>query len=209
MPCGAAPAAAPFFPRSTREHAVIRRRGGGAGAPVARRAEPRAGGQWLLDNASLIDEQVNEVLAAAGGATARLPVLCGELLDGLPRIYGIAWAWSQHSDSGLDAELSCAPACRPMTASASCRWRSRGRCPTTLRLVLIENLRRWPSAPRRCSTHASAPTVAREAYAPALAELEHLGQGAVAPRRAAGLRVAACCERLTCRMRCMPGWGLA
>ena len=173
-----APAAVPFFPRLDENIAVIR----GAVAALERLSRdglnlgPAA--QWLLDNASLIDEQVNEVRRQLPARYfARLPVLCGEPLDGLPRIYGIAWAWVAHSDSGLDAELLCA--ClqaydRERELSLAELWA----LPTTLRLVLIENL-------RRLAERTAAMLDARErahswlepAHAPAaLAELEHLGQ---------------------------------
>ena len=71
-----APAAVPFFPRLDENIAVIR----GAVAALERLSRdglnlgPAA--QWLLDNASLIDEQVNEVRRQLPARYfARLPVL--------------------------------------------------------------------------------------------------------------------------------------
>ena len=173
-----APAAVPFFPRLDENIAVIR----GAVAALERLSRdglnlgPAA--QWLLDNASLIDEQVNEVRRQLPARYfARLPVLCGEPLDGLPRIYGIAWAWVAHSDSGLDAELLCA--ClqaydRERELSLAELWA----LPTTLRLVLIENLRRLAErTAAMLDARERAHSWLEQAHAPAaLAELEHLGQ---------------------------------
>lgn len=173
-----APAAVPFFPRLDENIAVIR----GSVAALERLSRdglnlgPAA--QWLLDNASLIDEQVNEVRRQLPARYfARLPVLCGEPLDGLPRIYGIAWAWVAHSDSGLDAELLCA--ClqaydRERELSLAELWA----LPTTLRLVLIENLRRLAErTAAMLDARERAHSWLEQAHAPAaLAELEHLGQ---------------------------------
>lgn len=97
---------------------------------------------WLLDNAALVDEQA--VLIRDGlspGFYRRLPRLRDEPLRGLPRIYGVAWAWVAHTDSGLDdglltAFLDAYQSVRPLTLAEQWAW------PTTLRAVLLENLRR-------------------------------------------------------------------
>ncbi|MFM2345531.1 MAG: hypothetical protein RL654_284 [Pseudomonadota bacterium] len=172
------PVAVPFFPRLDENMAVIR------SAVAALEHLSRDGlhlgpaAQWLLDNASLIDEQVNEVRRQLPARYfARLPVLRGEPLDGLPRIYGLAWAWVAHSDSGLDAELLCA--ClraydRERELSLAELWA----LPTTLRLVLIENLRRLAERTvAMLQARERAHLWLEQAHAPAaLAELESLGQ---------------------------------
>ncbi len=101
-----------------------------------------AAGKWLLDNAALIDEQTHQVRRGLPRGFFRLlPRLRDEPLAGLPRIYGIAWAWVAHTDGGFDTELLTAylrayQQERPLSLAEL--WA----LPTTLRVVLVENLRR-------------------------------------------------------------------
>src|SRR6185436_5108466 len=70
-----------------------------------------------------------------------LPVLQDEPLVGLPRVYGVAWAFVAHTDSAFDEELLV----RFLQAYQEARELTLGELwalPTTLRVVLIENLRR-------------------------------------------------------------------
>ncbi|MDT7835072.1 GH36-type glycosyl hydrolase domain-containing protein [Aquabacterium sp. OR-4] len=97
---------------------------------------------WLLDNAALVDEQLHLIRQGLSpGFYRRLPRLRDEPLAGLPRVYGVAWAWVAHTDSGLDegllsAYLSAYQSVRPLTLAEL--WA----LPTTLRVVMLENLRR-------------------------------------------------------------------
>ncbi|UXH80173.1 GH36-type glycosyl hydrolase domain-containing protein [Roseateles amylovorans] len=101
-----------------------------------------ASGKWLLDNAALLDEQTHQVRRGLPRGFFRLlPRLRDEPLAGLPRIYGIAWAWVAHTDGGFDTELLSAylrayQEERPLSLAEL--WA----LPTTLRVVLVENLRR-------------------------------------------------------------------
>lgn len=101
-----------------------------------------AAGKWLLDNAALIDEQTHQVRRGLPRSFFRLlPRLRDEPLAGLPRIYGIAWAWVAHTDGGFDIDLLAAylrayQEERPLSLAEL--WA----LPTTLRVVLVENLRR-------------------------------------------------------------------
>jgi cyclic beta-1,2-glucan synthetase len=101
-----------------------------------------AAGKWLLDNATLIDEQTHQVRRGLPRSFFRLlPRLRDEPLAGLPRIYGIAWAWVAHTDGGFDIELLT----RYLRAYQEERPLSLAELwalPTTLRVVLVENLRR-------------------------------------------------------------------
>ncbi|SEL62363.1 cyclic beta-1,2-glucan synthetase [Roseateles sp. YR242] len=101
-----------------------------------------AAGKWLLDNATLIDEQTHQVRRGLPRGFFRLlPRLRDEPLAGLPRIYGIAWAWVAHTDGGFDNELLI----RYLRAYQEERPLSLAEMwglPTTLRVVLVENLRR-------------------------------------------------------------------
>ncbi|MCA0239317.1 MAG: carbohydrate-binding protein [Proteobacteria bacterium] len=134
--------AEPFFPRLQDNVAVLRR----AGALLERRAREGAhlgpAGHWLLDNAPLIAEQSQAIRGALSRSFyRRLPRLRDAPLAGLPRIYGLAWAYVAHSDSHLDEALLGAylgAYQRRQALTLAELWA----LPTTLRVVLVENLRR-------------------------------------------------------------------
>ncbi|MDN3920642.1 GH36-type glycosyl hydrolase domain-containing protein [Roseateles violae] len=97
---------------------------------------------WLLDNAPLIDEQLYAIRQGLPRSFFRLlPRLRDEPLAGLPRIYGVAWAWVAHTDSGFDPALLSAYL-RAYQAERELSLAELWALPTTLRVVLIENLRR-------------------------------------------------------------------
>ena len=51
---------------------------------------------WLLDNARLVQQQLDEVLHDLPRSYfQRLPRLADEPLQGLPRVYGVGWAWER------------------------------------------------------------------------------------------------------------------
>ncbi|WP_040501308.1 hypothetical protein, partial [Ideonella sp. B508-1] len=112
----------------------------GARAASGHDVSPAA--EWLLDNVHLIETQLREV---RDGLTRRyfhsLPVLLDEPLAGLPRIYGVAWAFVAHTDSAFDETLLA----RFLVAYQETRELGLSEIwalPTTLRVVLVENLRR-------------------------------------------------------------------
>ena len=98
--------------------------------------------EWLLDNFHLIEAQLKEIHEGLPRSYFRsLPVLVDEPLAGLPRIYGVAWAFVAHTDGAFDDDLlmqflSAYQETRELKLSEM--WA----LPTTLRVVLIENLRR-------------------------------------------------------------------
>jgi len=112
---------------------------------------------WLLDNFHLIEAQLQAIHEGLPRSFFRaLPVLYDEPLAGLPRIYGVAWAFVAHTDSGFDEELllhflDAYQETRPLNLSEM--WA----LPTTLRVVLVENLRRLAE---RLATHKAAREVA-------------------------------------------------
>ena len=62
--------------------------------------------EWLLDNFHLIEAQLREIHDGLPRRYFRdLPVLQDEPLVGLPRVYGVAWAFVAHTDSAFDEEL--------------------------------------------------------------------------------------------------------
>jgi len=135
-------AAGRFFPRLEENVAVLR----ATRALLEQRTEegidvgPAA--HWLLENGAVIDEQLHAIRKGLPRSFFRkLPVLRDEPLAGLPRIYGVAWAWVAHSDAALnacllEAYLTAYQAQRELTLAELWAF------PTTLRVVLVENLRR-------------------------------------------------------------------
>ena len=97
---------------------------------------------WLLDNFHVIEAQIEQIESGVSQRYyADLPKLSGQTLGGLPRVYGIAWAYVAHTDSVLDADLFTAF----LQAYQEVNELTLGELwalPTTLRVVLLENLRR-------------------------------------------------------------------
>ncbi|MCE4537064.1 carbohydrate-binding protein [Pelomonas sp. P7] len=97
---------------------------------------------WLLDNGRIVRQQLDEVLHDLPHSYfQRLPRLADEPLQGLPRIYGVAWAWVAHADSALDMTLLRHFLAGHHEAEAL-TLRELWALPSTLRVVLVENLRR-------------------------------------------------------------------
>ncbi len=125
--------------------------------------------EWLLDNFHLIEAQLKEIHEGLPRSYFRkLPVLQDEPLAGLPRIYSVAWAFVAHTDGAFDEDLavhflSAYQESRELNLSEM--WA----LPTTLRVVLIENLRRLAE---RVATNKAAREVANlccddlDAFAP-------------------------------------------
>ncbi|NOT85982.1 MAG: phosphorylase, partial [Methylococcaceae bacterium] len=98
--------------------------------------------EWLLDNFHVLDEQVNDIYEDLPESYYReLPKLTEGVLAGFPRVYGIAWALVAHTDSRFDPNLLSVfvrayQNVEPLTLGEL--WA----IPITLRVLLIENLRR-------------------------------------------------------------------
>jgi len=105
-----------------------------------RSAVPAA--EWLLDNYHLVEEQVRDArLHLPAGFYRQLPKLAGGPFAGYPRVFGIAWAFVAHTDSHFDPEvlrrfIAAYQTVQPLTIGEL--WA----VAITLRIVLIENLRR-------------------------------------------------------------------
>jgi cyclic beta-1,2-glucan synthetase len=112
----------------------------GAQARTGYHVSPAA--EWLLDNFHLIEGQLKEIHEGLPRRYFRdLPVLIDEPLAGLPRVYGVAWAFVAHTDGAFDEELLT----HFLAAYQQTRELTLGELwalPTTLRVVLVENLRR-------------------------------------------------------------------
>ncbi len=98
--------------------------------------------EWLLDNFHVIEEQINDInLYLPEKFYQQLPKLTDGFLAGYPRVYGIAWALAAHTDSRFSAEqltlfMRAYQEVQPLSIGEL--WA----IPITLRIVLIENLRR-------------------------------------------------------------------
>jgi cyclic beta-1,2-glucan synthetase len=98
--------------------------------------------EWLVDNFHIVDEQIREIRDdLPAGFYRQLPKLADGHLQGYPRVYGVAWAFVAHTDSRFDPELLrrfvvAYQKVQPLTIGEL--WA----VAITLRVVLVENLRR-------------------------------------------------------------------
>jgi cyclic beta-1,2-glucan synthetase len=105
--------------------------------------------EWLIDNYHLVEEQIRQTRAdLPPGFYRQLPKLAEGHLAGHPRIFGLVWAHVAHTDSHFDPALLTDfvneyQQVQPLTIGEL--WA----VAISLRLILIENLRRI--------SHASSP----------------------------------------------------
>ncbi len=134
--------AATFFPRLRSNIRVLREAHRYIGVQASTGYDISPAAEWLLDNFHLIEAQLKEIHEGLPRSYFRsLPVLIDEPLAGLPRIYGVAWAFVAHTDGAFDEALLM----RYLSAYQETRELKLAEMwalPTTLRVVLIENLRR-------------------------------------------------------------------
>ncbi len=112
----------------------------GAAVGEGRSITPAA--EWLLDNYHLVEQQIRDIRAdLPPGFYRQLPRLADGPFAGYPRVFGIAWAYVAHSDSRFDPEslrlfVRAYQRVQPLTIGEL--WA----VAITLRIVLVENLRR-------------------------------------------------------------------
>jgi cyclic beta-1,2-glucan synthetase len=98
--------------------------------------------EWLVDNFHIVEEQIREIRDdLPRGFYHQLPKLAEGPLEGYPRVFGLAWAFVAHTDSRFDPETLCRfvrayQRVQPLTIGEL--WA----VAITLRIVLVENLRR-------------------------------------------------------------------
>ncbi|HEV3425794.1 MAG TPA: glycosyl transferase, partial [Paraburkholderia sp.] len=98
--------------------------------------------EWLLDNYHLVEEQIREIRDdLPHGYYRQLPKLAAGPFAGYPRVFGLAWAFVAHTDSHFDPQIlrrfiDAYQRVQPLTIGEL--WA----VAITLRIVLIENLRR-------------------------------------------------------------------
>ncbi|GAB6040390.1 GH36-type glycosyl hydrolase domain-containing protein [Endothiovibrio diazotrophicus] len=99
-------------------------------------------GEWLLDNAPLLDEQVRTARRhLPPGYSRQLPCLAEGPSAGLPRVYDLALAAIAHGDGRVEAE-SLGRFVAAYQQGAPLRLGELWAIPIMLRLALLENLRR-------------------------------------------------------------------
>ncbi|WP_339081971.1 glucoamylase family protein [Pseudomonas sp. TMP9] len=137
--------------------------------------------EWLLDNYHLVEEQIREIRDdLPPGYYRQLPKLATGPFAGYPRVLGLTWAFIAHTDSHFDPEilqgyLIAYQQVQPLTIGEL--WA----VAITLRIVLIENLRRLAdqiSAGRsaREDADAFASRLLDKSAAPTLADKELLAR---------------------------------
>ena len=98
--------------------------------------------EWLVDNFHIVEEQLREIHDDLPASYYRkLPKLASGHLHGYPRVYGVAWAYVAHTDSHFDPEglrrfVTAYQRVQPLDIGEL--WA----VAITLRVVLVENLRR-------------------------------------------------------------------
>ncbi len=98
--------------------------------------------EWLVDNFHVAEEQIREIRDdLPPGYYRQLPKLADGPLAGYPRVFGLAWAFVAHTDSLFDPQtlgrfVRAYQRVQPLTIGEL--WA----VAITLRIVLVENLRR-------------------------------------------------------------------
>nr|WP_295784022.1 glucoamylase family protein [Rhodoferax sp.] len=134
--------AATFFPRLKSNIKVLREAHQYIGVQASTGYDISPAAEWLLDNFHTIEAQLKEIHEGLPRSYFRsLPVLQDEPLAGLPRVYGVAWAFVAHTDGAFDEEL-LAHFLKAYQEVRELKLSEVWALPTTLRVVLIENLRR-------------------------------------------------------------------
>ena len=98
--------------------------------------------EWLVDNFYVVDEQLRQIVEdLPQGFYRALPKLASGDFAKYPRVFALAWAFVAHSDSRFDPDALMrfiAAYQRTQTLEIGELWA----LPITLRIVLVENLRR-------------------------------------------------------------------
>jgi cyclic beta-1,2-glucan synthetase len=101
-----------------------------------------AAAEWLVDNFHIVDDQVRQIREDLPRSFYReLPKLSAGFLEGYPRVFGVAWAFVAHTDSRFEPEalrrfVRAYQRVQPLMIGEL--WA----VPITLRILLVENLRR-------------------------------------------------------------------
>src|ERR1700730_256879 len=111
-------------------------------AAVAENRPITPAAEWLLDNYHLVEEQIREIREDLPPSFYRLlPKLESEPFRSYPRVFGVAWAFIAHTDSRFDPEV-LRRFVRAYQQVEPLRMGELWAVAITLRIVLVENLRR-------------------------------------------------------------------
>jgi cyclic beta-1,2-glucan synthetase len=136
------PMVQPLRSRLTENTAVLLAAYRAGAAELEQGRELAHAAEWLLDNYHLVEAQIREIRDdLPAGYYRQLPKLASGPFAGYPRVFGIAWAFVAHTDSHFDPEMLrhfilAYQRVQPLTIGEL--WA----VAITLRIVLIENLRR-------------------------------------------------------------------
>jgi cyclic beta-1,2-glucan synthetase len=133
---------ATFFPRLRSNINTLREAHRYIGLQASSGYDISPAAEWLLDNFHLIEAQLKEIHEGLPRRYFRtLPLLIDEPLAGLPRVYGVAWAFVAHTDGAFDEDLALS-FLSAYQETRELKLSEMWALPTTLRVVLIESLRR-------------------------------------------------------------------
>ena len=132
----------PLIPRVLENGRVLMEYYAATAAAIKREKSVTPAAEWLLDNFYIVEEQLREIRDdLPAGFYRKLPKLQSGHLEGYPRVYGVAWGFVAHTDSRFEPELlrryvTAYQRVQPLTIGEL--WA----LAITLRIVLVENLRR-------------------------------------------------------------------
>lgn len=142
-----------FFPRLQDNIRTLRQAQRYIGEHAASGYDISPAAEWLIDNFHLIEAQLKAIHEGLPHRYFRtLPMLVDPPLAGLPRVYGVAWAFVAHTDGAFDTGL-LAHFLSAYQQTRALNLNEMWALPTTLRVVLVENLRRLAE---RVATHKAA-----------------------------------------------------
>jgi len=131
-----------FAQRNADNAAVLREAYEAISDAVAAKRLITPAADWLVNNFHIVEDQLRDIRTLLPERFfARLPRLDAGPLAGLPRVYGIAWAFVAHTDSRFDADLLLRFVGSYQTV-APLALAELWALPTVLRIVMIENARR-------------------------------------------------------------------
>src|SRR5260370_1160671 len=128
------------------------------GRPIREERTITPAAEWFVDNFHVVEDQLREIRDdLPAGFYRELPKLADDPHRGYPRVYGLAWAFVAHTDSRLDPEMlrrfvNAYQRVQPLTIGEL--WA----VAITIRIVLVENLRRGAAALLRAPSPPPAPT---------------------------------------------------
>jgi cyclic beta-1,2-glucan synthetase len=132
----------PLISRVIENGRVLLRHYRATASAVQREQSIAPAAEWLVDNFYIVEEQLREIRDDLPvGFYRKLPKLASGPLQGYPRVYGVAWAYVAHTDSRFEPDIlklfvSAYQKVKPLTIGEL--WA----LAITLRIVLVENLRR-------------------------------------------------------------------